>query len=661
MEAVADKMGLDSASDLRRVLKERLTDARSGTLTDARLDALDSAVDCIQRLDALDHPWVFAQRYLRHKFISTDPICPNCDNEVPHRTILMCPSCGKPGPWDMREHAVRSSYVHYYLAHQVSLLVKASLLMPGGESYADGMATALARGGAKSTWLLEITGLWLVLTLRSRCLLVLSNTTDQVAERCNEIKTELEENTKIIEDFGEQIARRADQRVWTRDEFILPNRSRVIGKGAMQSMRGVKNNEYRPDAVISDDSDDDKFINTPEMANKMWGWWDQRVVPACHPNAIFMFHGTVIGEMGLLWQILTGHRGATFRRQTFEAIQERPGCSQCGMPSRSVGPMDCPVCNERTSAIEPCSYWGARFTVQALETIRNKIGHWAWQTEFKNKPHDDSTSWFKKDWIDGALRHDLAPLTKQARRVIPGSIIECTLSGEEAVKISTMADPEMKQSPGDLGPYQLIVQSWDPAWARKTGKDQLTAWMAGCGMGLTWDDKFDLFWIDRDKGLTGTSAYREWMYRTWNDDIVPSKPADRPGQIGMIIERNGAGVLFQSGVEEYWGSIPVIDHQTGTEKHDLTDGVPGMASDFCAGKFIIRYNGSEKYKQCIDELVYELKNSGTSLHTDLMMCTWFAWAYIRRWMRDVRDPGRYEELVRRRTLEMARGRQRRNT
>ena len=62
------------------------------------------------------------------------------------------------------------------------------------------------------------------------CLLVLSNTVDQVTERCNEIKIELEENPRIIEDFGIQLASRQSSRTWTKSEFILPNRARVIGR-----------------------------------------------------------------------------------------------------------------------------------------------------------------------------------------------------------------------------------------------------------------------------------------------------------------------------------------------------------------------------------------------------------------------------------------------
>lgn len=649
LTALANHLGLASFSDMHRGLESLLEEARSGKLTDDQVEGLEGAVDLIQRVEALDRPWVFGQRYMRHKFVSSDPICPNCNNEVPHRTILLCPTCEAPGPWEMREHTVMSSYVHYFLVEQVTRLINNQLLLHGGEHFADGMVTAMPRGGAKSTWLCEIVGTFLILTGRSRCLLVLSNTVDQVTERCNEIKTELEENPLIVEDFGEQRAGRQSTRTWTKSEFILPNGGRVIGKGAMQAMRGVKNREYRPDAVISDDSDDEKFLTTPDMASKVWDWWDTRVVPACHPNAIYMFHGTVIGEMALLWQTMHGRQGATFAKKIFKAIQDRPGCVRCGMPAPNVGKFDCPICQIRTDAIQPVSYWGSRFTVEALNTIRNRIGHWAWQAEFDQSPHDDSTSWFNKDWIDNAYHEDLAPLNQSARRIIPWSAISCTLTGEEAVNIATMADQQYRQVPGDYGPYQVIVQCWDPAWARKKGKEQMTAWMAGLGMGLTWDDKYDIFWLDRDRALPGNAAYREWMYRTWVNDIMPMGKVERPGQVGMIIERNSAGVLFQYGVEEHWGSVPVLDHQTGAEKHDLTDGIPGLASAFKNGEVIIRAGGSARQRELADELVYELKHSGRSQFTDMLMTAWFGWSYINRWKRDVRDPARYAELARRST------------
>jgi acylphosphatase len=335
----------------------------------------------------------------------------------------------------------------------------------------------------------------------------------------------------------------------------------------------------------------------------------------------------------------------------FKAIKDSPGCKDCGMPARDVGPFDCPVCGERTIAIRPSSFWGSRFTVQALEAIKKKIGHWAWSTEYDQTPHDDSTSWFHKDWIEKAWREDLAPLTKSARRILPWKAISVTLSGDEAVKIASMGDRKYAHAPGDLGPYQAIVQAWDPAWARKKGGDQMTAWMAGVGMGLTWDDRFDIFWLDRDKALPGTGAYREWMYRSWTEDIAPFGEHDRTGQLAMIVEENGAGVLFQYGVEETWGSVPLVTHVTGSEKHDLEEGIPGLASSYKDGRVVIRANGSERQRKTAEELKYELQHSGRSQFTDVLMATWFAWSYLNRWMRDVRDPARYEELVRRNALK----------
>lgn len=649
LEALANEVGLSSVVELHRGLKDLTDAAKSGRLTDTQVEKLERATGAIERLTAFDSLWTFGQRYMRHKFVSQDPRCPNCENEVPHRTILICPSCGKYGPWESEERVVASSYVHYLLSEQVKRLMNNALIMPDKKHYADGMLTAMPRGGAKSTWLCEIAGAWLVITGRSMCLLMLSNTVDQVVERSNEIKTELEENRKLIEDFGVQEATRQSKRTWTKSEFILPNKARVIAKGAMQSMRGVKNRQYRPDVVLSDDSDDEKFLTTPDQADKMYQWWDSRVNPACHPNAVFMYHGTVIGEMALLWQMMQGHRGHTFRQRRFKAIQDRAGCSICGMPAQTPGPFDCPVCHARTEAIQPCSYWGARFTVEALNAVKSRIGHWAWQTEFDQSPHDDSTSWFKKKWLDDSYDDSLAPLKRSARRIIPWSAIKVSLTGEEAVKIASIADPKYATVPGDLGPYQVMLQSWDPAWARKKGKDQQTCWMAGVGMGLTWDDKIDIFWIDRDRNLAGNGEYREWMYRTWRDQVLPIGDVESRQQVACIVESNAAGTLFQYDIEEHWNSIPLVPHTTGVEKHDLENGIPGLASSFKAGEMIIRAGGSPKQRELADELVYELKNSGRSKSTDILMAVWFGWSFIKRWQRDIRDPARYDELVRRRT------------
>lgn len=662
IHALAEKLHVTDTSDFRTVMEERLADARAGRMGDAEVRHFSEAIDLLQRLEAFDHPWVFGNRYLNHRFISTDPICPSCASTVPHRTILVCPTCNSPGPWTMQEKVLQSSYAHYALAEQVAQLVNNELLLDG-RNRADGMATAMPRGGAKSTWLCEIVAEWLVLTGRSNCLLLLSNTTTQVIERAIEIKDELESNELIIKDFGKQAATRQERRIWKQDDFVLASGARVVARGAMQSMRGVKNKEHRPDVVISDDSDDEKYMTTADQSRKLLDWWDTRVIPACHPNSLFMFHGTVLGEQALLWQLMKGNRGLTSAKMTIKAMQDGPGCEKCGMPTSRVGPFDCPVCDAPRTAVAPHSFWGSRFTVQALESIKRKIGHWAWQSEFQQEPHDDSTSWFEKDWLDDALAagEELAPVPRTRRRIIPWSIIANTLNGAEAVSLATKLNPAYETRDGELGPYQMILHSWDPAWARAKPREQMSCWMAGLAVGLTWDDRMDVFWMDRARGLKTHSDYRRWMYETWIDYAIPGGDVERQGQAGMIVERNGAGVIFQSDVEENWGSVPLIDHQTGVEKHSLEDGIPGMASWFKDRRVIIRGfdepdDGRERIpglpgmtprSELAEELVYELRMSGRCQYTDMMMTLWFAWAYMNRWIRDVRDPARYEELARR--------------
>jgi hypothetical protein len=104
----------------------------------------------------------------------------------------------------------------------------------------------------------------------------------------------------------------------------------------------------------------------------------------------------------------------------------------------------------------------------------------------------------------------------------------------------------------------------------------------------------------------------------------------------------------------------MIDHLTGVEKHSLEDGIPGMASWFKDGRMIIRGAGPRRHpngkpnepgamspQELAEELSYELRMSGRSQYTDMLMTIWFGWAYINRWIRDRRDPARYDELARR--------------
>lgn len=643
LATLSDALGV-SPNDVESVIKQLMQAAEAGDLTDSEIEYLDGLVDDLERLKSIDSPWTFGMRYMGHKFVSLDPRCPACDNYVPHRTLIKCPTCGGFGPWIITERMLPSSHAHAVSMDKVRSIFNNSLLL-SDTARADGMFTAIPRGGAKSTWLCEITALWTMLTGRARCVLVLSNTGDQAVARAMEIKADFEGNTKIISDFGVQEATKHSGRTWTNDEFIIANGARLVAKATGGAMRGVKNNEYRPDLVIADDVDDDKFLTTDEQADKLHEWWDRVVLPACAPNSITMFHGTVIGDAGLLWQGLTGHRGATAAKMVVPAVRDTPGCSVCGLPSQSVGPMHCDVCGKTTTAVAPSSFWGARFTIEALEVIKRRVGYWAFQSEYLQKAHNSEQSWWSKEWIDRSLRPNMSA-PRSARRMIPWEIISGTISNEEMMRVAGKVHVSLtNKGPHDPGPFQVIVQAYDPAWSRERSSDKMkNAYMACVTAGLTWDDKIAFWGMDRRMSMV-PKEYRAWMYDKWTGDVLSDSPAELVvGQTGMIIERNAAGTLFQSDIEDHWPSIPVIDHQTGSNKHSLEHGIPGLAGLWQADRALIL--GDKETDDGVSALCSELTMSGRGPKKDLLMATWIAWLHIVRWQAR-RDSLRYAELVRR--------------
>ena len=649
MVALSDALGVPELK-VKATVSALLRAAENGELSEVELDHLQGIIDDAERVNAIDSPWTFGQRYMRSKFVSTDPLCPKCDNFVPHRTLIKCPTCQGFGPWRMVERALPSSHVHTVLTERVAGIFN-NTLMSSETSRADGMYTAVPRGGAKSTWLCEITTLWAILTGRSRCVLVLSNIAAQASERALEIKTDLESNELIVADFGIQEAtRHSDKRKWVQDDFILANGSRVVAGSTGGTIRGIKNQQHRPDLIIADDADDAKYLTTDEQADKLYEWWDRVIVPACDPNAITFMHGTVVGDKSLLWKGISGGRGATAVKTVIPAIRDMPGCRICGLPSESVGPMDCPVCDKQTEAVSPSSFWGARFTVEALQAIRRKIGHWAFEAEYQQRAHDNTNSWWEKPWVDRS-RVIAPPVPPDMRRIIPWQLVSASITSEEMVarasKLHTSLAP--KRKPHDYGPYQLIVQGYDPAWAReKDSAKKKNAYMASITGGLTYDDKFVFWGISRERGML-PKQYRTWMYDLWQQHATVDGPSELVrGQTGMIIERNAAGVIFQSDVEDYWPSIPVIDHQTGTNKHSLETGIPGMAGAWQDNRVIVLGDEDDEH---VRAFCSELALSGKGPQKDLLMAAWIVWLYMTTWLNRRRDPARYEELVRRTTTK----------
>jgi len=109
----------------------------------------------------------------------------------------------------------------------------------------EGLVDVEPREHAKSTRMSLAYPLWRVLTGKSKFILLMSASQEMANLFLENLKAELEENERIIEDFGEQKGEK-----WKTDFITLRNGSAIVSKGAGSSMRGIRHRQFRPDLVI---------------------------------------------------------------------------------------------------------------------------------------------------------------------------------------------------------------------------------------------------------------------------------------------------------------------------------------------------------------------------------------------------------------------------
>jgi predicted phage terminase large subunit-like protein len=169
------------------------------------------------------------------------------------------------------------------------------------------VAIAAPRGHAKSTAITFAYALALLLFRESRHLLILGANEELAASFVNDIKIELLENEALIAAFG------FDR--WLKDSeteligrFNDGAKFRVICKGALQRMRGMKWERKRPDHVIFDDLEDDEIVLNDLRRDKFRRWFYGAVRPIVRSGGKIRGAGTILHVDALLNRMMPPKR-----------------------------------------------------------------------------------------------------------------------------------------------------------------------------------------------------------------------------------------------------------------------------------------------------------------------------------------------------------------
>ncbi len=165
------------------------------------------------------------------------------------------------------------------------------------------MAVLIAfRGSAKSTIMTMSYPLWAILgKQQKKCVVIISQTQQQVRTHFANLKRELENNEVLRNDLG-SLEEESDE--WGSYSLVLPKfNARLIAASSEQSIRGIRHGANRPDLIICDDVEDLTTIKTKEGRDKTYSWLSGEVIPLGDQNTKIIMIGNLLHEDSLLMRL----------------------------------------------------------------------------------------------------------------------------------------------------------------------------------------------------------------------------------------------------------------------------------------------------------------------------------------------------------------------
>lgn len=137
---------------------------------------------------------------------------------------------------------------------------------------------ALSRGFGKSTILSLCGVMWLILRRDWHFVIMVSASLAQAKGFLQKIVDECEDNELLVSDFPE-LRPAKDQKgqnvAWNDLDIVFRGGARIIAKGFLNAIRGTRYRQYRPDALIVDDPDEEKDVESDSRMQKKYRWFDR--------------------------------------------------------------------------------------------------------------------------------------------------------------------------------------------------------------------------------------------------------------------------------------------------------------------------------------------------------------------------------------------------
>ena len=170
-------------------------------------------------------------------------------------------------------------------------------------------AVAAPRGHGKSVLMGLVHPLWAICRKKKRFIIIISSSSAISEGFLAAIIRELRENELLRMDFGNLVG--SDK--WTCNEILTSNGVRVAAKGVGSNLRGMRSFESRPDLIICDDLEDDEGVQNIEQRQKLESWFNRSVLNLPGPEGDIFAIGTMLHYDSLLAKLLKKWNGRKYR------------------------------------------------------------------------------------------------------------------------------------------------------------------------------------------------------------------------------------------------------------------------------------------------------------------------------------------------------------
>lgn len=279
------------------------------------------------------------------------------------------------------------------------------------------IAWGASRGSGKSAYLSNIQPTHAVVYRTRKYILIISETISMSQNFVTFVSTNLKENQKLREDFGEVLSPNKNKNELDNSEaFVTHTEIKVQASSMGGRLRGARFKNTRPDLIICDDLESAQNTNTQDLREKNLHWYNSVVVPLGDiTKTAIVYMGTMVNGQGLLPEIM---RRAEYDSKMYSAIISEPVHQEYwDKVEETLRDLENPNRLEDARAYYEANkeimdegvevLWADRFSYFDLICKKVEIGSRAFSSEYLNLPSDSDSCVFKEDYLYHYTDNDL--------------------------------------------------------------------------------------------------------------------------------------------------------------------------------------------------------------------------------------------------------------